>query len=360
MTRAALTILVLGVVVVAGVGVLLLAGGSNAAPVVETSVSVVAERSYTPKITATGGVRLIAGARVQVGAQVSGVVRRLAVTQGSAVARGDLIAELDDREAAARLADVRARVEQAVAESAQAATEFERAEALARTGGTSPQELLAVRTQAIRAGAALGSARATERLAQVALDQTRIRSPIDGVIASVTTHEGETVASSFAAPTFVTVVEPRRIECVALVDETDVGTVRVGQGATFTVDAYPGREFAGIVTAIAPDATIVSGVVDYEVTIRITATRAGLKPQMTANVTIAGDARRARVVASAAVRQSSQGLYVWLLRGRKPVRRAILVGARQLDITEVTAGLGVGDTVLVGGFPDVAAGGREP
>lgn len=354
MTRTAIAIVAALVLGATGGSALLLtrAGPDRTGPAPRATVQ---ERAYTPRITATGSVRLIAGSRVQVGSQVSGVVRHLAVTDGSRVAPGDLIAELDDREAQGRLADAAARVSLALADSAQAAIDLERVTALARADGATPQELLAAQTQRARADAALVSARAAEGLARVGLDHTRIRAPIGGLVASVTVHEGETVASSFAAPTFVTIVDPARIECVALVDETDIGRVAVGESAEFTVDAYPGRTFAGRVVQVAPDATIISGVVDYEVTVRIAGDRVGLKPQMTANVSIAAESRRALVVPSAAVRQGANGPYVWLVQNAQPVERAIVTGARQLDVTEIKSGLRPGDTVLTGGFPDEAA-----
>lgn len=323
---------------------------ADAAP---ASIAVVAMQEFTPRITSTGSVRLAAGARVNVGAQVSGVVMKLAVTQGSRVARGDLIAQLDDREARARLAEADARVLQLSSDSALAATELARVEALATAiRGATEQELSAARARHASAASQLQGARAQEALAQITLDRTVIRSPVSGVIASVTTHEGETVASSFTAPTFVTIVVPTQLECVALVDESDIGRVRVGQTAEFTVDSYPGDTFSGVVTRIAPDATIIGGVVDYEVTLRIVKDVSRLKPQMTANVTIGVETRRALVVPSMAVRQGAQGLYVWRLRGGKTERVVIAAGVRQLDVTEVTTGIVAGDTVLTAGFPE--------
>jgi RND family efflux transporter MFP subunit len=314
--------------------------------------AVAIERTFTPRITASGSVRLAAGARVAVGAQVSGVVRRLAVTQGARVHRGDLIAVLDDREARARMDDAEARIRQLVADSAQAAQDADRLETLFTTRSTTDQELLAARTARARSVAQLVAARAARELAAVTLDHTVIRAPLDGIVASVSTHEGETVASSFSAPTFVTIVDPARLECVAIVDETDIGRVRSGQEAEFTVDAFPGRTFTGVVTRVAPDATIIGGVVDYEVTIRITSPLDGLKPQMTANVTVAVDSRRALVVPTTAVRQGTDGLYVWRLTRGTPARVVVLAGARQLDVTEIRSGLAAGDTVLTGGFPE--------
>src|SRR5581483_8871508 len=114
----------------------------------------------------------------------------------------------------------------------------------------------------------------------------QIRSPITGTVASVSTQEGETVAASLAAPTFVTIIADHALELVAMVDETDIAAVRRGSTVSFTVDAYPSRSFPGVVSRIAPTATIVSGVVNYEVTIAIRKDAGLLKPDMTANVSI--------------------------------------------------------------------------
>ena len=351
MTRTTVVLLLVFVLGVTGIAALTLARRSDATDL-GASTAVAAERTFTPRITASGSVRLVAGARVAVGAQVSGVVRRLAVTQGARVRRGELIAVLDDRDARARLEDADARVRQLIADSTQAAQDAERLEVLLTSRSTTDQEVLAARTARARAVAQLAAARASRELASLNLDHTVIRAPVDGIVASVSTHEGETVASSFSAPTFVTIVDPTRLECVAIVDETDIGRVRAGQEAEFTVDAYPGRTFSGVVTRVAPDATIISGVVDYEVTIRITSPRDGLKPEMTANVTIAVDSRQGLVVPTAAVRQGTDGLYVWRLARGAPARVPVTAGARQLDVTEIRSGLAPGDTVLTSGFPE--------
>ncbi len=95
-----------------------------------------------------------------------------------------------------------------------------------------------------------------------------------GVVASVSTQEGETVAASFAAPTFVTLLDLARLEVWAYVDETDIGRIHRGQDATFTVDTYGDDEFAGRVTAIYPQAEIRDNVVNYVAVIRFDARRA--------------------------------------------------------------------------------------
>src|SRR5512142_2712065 len=141
-------------------------------------------------------------------------------------------------------------------------------------------------------GASLADARVTEAaaalaLARVQLEQARITAPIAGVVASVTTQEGETVSATLAAPTFVTIVDLARLELWAYVDETDIGRVQLGQPASFTVDAYPDRTFQGQVAAIYPKAEIRDNVVDYVVVVRFPPPPdQALRPEMTASVRI--------------------------------------------------------------------------
>jgi multidrug resistance efflux pump len=79
----------------------------------------------------------------------------------------------------------------------------------------------------------------------VDLEYVEIRAPISGTIASVSTQRGETVAASFATPTFVTIIQKDALEVVAMVDEADIGNVRPGEEATFTTETWPDFEFAG-------------------------------------------------------------------------------------------------------------------
>ena len=138
--------------------------------------------------------------------------------------------------------------------------------------------------------------------------------------------------------------------------KTDIGRVHVKDSVEFTVDAWPGRVFRGVVVSIAPDATILGGVVDYEVRVRIAGPVGDLKPQMTASVSIGGTPREALLVPTPAVRQSALGTYVWRLKSGGPERVPVVLGARQPDVTEVKSGLSPGDSVLTGGFPDSPAG----
>src|SRR5207248_1630317 len=133
----------------------------------------------------------------------------------------------------------------------------------------------------------VAGARANLDFAAAQLDYSKIVAPIGGVVASVATQEGETVAASFAAPTFVTLIDLSRLEVWAYVDETDIGRIRVGQPARFTVDTYGDQEFAGRVTAIYPRPEIRDNVVNYVTVIRFDPPRdRTLRPEMTTTVRI--------------------------------------------------------------------------
>ena len=115
-------------------------------------------------------------------------------------------------------------------------------------------------------------------MAQVDLSYVEIRAPISGTVASITTQQGETVAASFATPTFVTIIQEAALEVIAMVDEADIGNVRRGEKVVFTTETYPDHEFQGTVTRIAPVATVLSGVVNYQVAISIERDIALLRP----------------------------------------------------------------------------------
>jgi RND family efflux transporter MFP subunit len=343
------------VVLLAGttIGAIVLGGPTSSANQTNPApVAAAVQRDFAPRILSTGRISLLPGARIEVGARVSGVVVSLPVTQGSRVERDAVIARLDDRAARANLIQANTAVAELEAALQQQEQDLTRVEALAKIDGTTARELMAARTSVLTAQARLEGAKAARALAQLQLDYTVIRAPISGTVASVSTQEGETVAASLAAPTFVTLLDPTRIECIALVDETDIGGVQVGDQAEFTVDAYPGRVFHGVVISIAPDATLVGGVVDYEVRVKITDDVRALKPQMTASVTISSPARHALVIPSAAVRQSPVGTFVWRRKAGAIERIAVVLGTRQSDFSEVRSGIAAGDTVLTGGFPE--------
>ncbi|MHB9036017.1 MAG: efflux RND transporter periplasmic adaptor subunit [Armatimonadota bacterium] len=213
-----------------------------------------------------------------------------------------------------------------------------------------------VKEEAIRtARAQVAQARAALRYAETQLSYTRIVSPVNGVIASVSTQEGETIAAGLQAPTFVTIVDLSKLQVDALVDETDIGRVKVGDSAAFTVDSYPDEEFEGRVTAIYPKAIIDQNVVNYDVVVTITNPRGMLRPDMTANVTVnIATKNNVLAVPNKAIKHEEGTKIVYVIENGKPVRRRITTGWKDSDYTEITSGFREGERVVVGDIPGSA------
>ena len=193
-------------------------------------------------------------------------------------------------------------------------------------------------------------AAASLELAATQLEYGRIHAPIAGVVASVSTQEGETVAASLAAPTFVTLLDLTRLEVWAYVDETDIGRIRRGQAARFSVDTYAGHEFEGRVTEVYPQAAIRDNVVNYVTVVRFEPPPDHvLRPEMTATVTIGVELREdVLAVPRRAVRREDGRTFVRLRRGDGLERRWVETGSRDESHWEVVAGLSEGDEVAVG------------
>jgi RND family efflux transporter MFP subunit len=260
-----------------------------------------ATREIGNVVTTSGTVRLRTGAVVRVGAQVSGIIRRLNVTVGSKVERGAVIALVDPSAQLARLEQARAQIEIDRVARDKAIRDFDRVRKIAESGLIAVQQVDDLRWQVQLTGARIAKSESDLRAAQVDLSYTTIRAPISGTVASVSTQQGETVAASFAAPTFVTIVDDRALELVAMVDETDIAGVAPGESILFSVEAYPGREFKATVRRIDPTALIISGVVNYPVIAEISPDANDLKPDMTANIVITKASRAALILPDSAV-----------------------------------------------------------
>lgn len=245
-------------------------------------------RARDRQVKATGVIKARVGAEVRVGARISGVVDRLYVKVGDAVAKGDVLATLDDRDLVARRAGAEADLRRTEAELRYAEAEFRRNSELRAARVVAPSELdLAERGCAV-ARQQVEVARAALEFASIQLEYARITAPISGVVASVATQEGETVAASFAAPTFVTLIDLTRLEVWAYVDETDIGRIEPGLAARFTVDTYGEEEFPGTVATIYPKAEIRDNVVNYVTVVRFDPVAGRtLRPEMTTTVRIA-------------------------------------------------------------------------
>lgn len=304
-----------------------------------------ATRTLAVFVTTTGVVRLETGAEVRVGAQISGIVNKLNVTVGSRIRRGDVIADIDARPIEAQVNQGRTQVEMDQVALAKARRDLSRGQQLLSAGLAPRQQTEDLEWQYKIAEAKLANSQSDLAAAELTLSYTTIKAPISGIVSSVSTREGETVAAAFAAPTFVTIVQDNALELVAMVDETDIANVRPGDPVTFTVEAYTSREFPGTVKRIDPTATIVSGVVNYQVVIEIRKGLQFLKPDMTANISIQTAKRRTLVVPSAAIHRDGDRSFVYLLRDTRLEKQDVSVGARDATGTEIVRGLKPTDRV---------------
>ena len=241
---------------------------------------------------------------VTIGSELSGTVRKVLVDVNDKVKKGQLLVELDTAKlesqvlrSRASLASAQARLAQAVATTKEAIANLGRLEEVARLSGgkvPSASELDAGRATLDRARADETSARATVEDARAALstDETNlskasIRSPIDGVVLTRTVEPGNAVAASLQAVTLFTVAEDlTRLRLDVSVDEADVGSVKVGQDASFTVSAYPSRRYPATVTRVAYGSTKTDNVVTYTTRLDVDNQDLTLRPGMTATATI--------------------------------------------------------------------------
>ncbi|MFC1575321.1 efflux RND transporter periplasmic adaptor subunit [Gemmatimonadota bacterium] len=314
----------------------------------------VSRRDIGSTVLATGVIRPMVGAEVQVGSRVSGILQTLNVSIGDDVRAGQVLAELDPTEFQARLDQAEATLEMARVDEHFAAIDLNRARELFARGVIHQAELDSSDRTHQAAAANYRQAEANARSAEIQLDYTVIRAPVSGVVASVSTQVGETVAASFASPTFVTIIDLDRLEIWAYVDETDVGRVEVGQRARFTVDTYMDTDFEGVVTAIQPKAEIVDNVVNYVTLIEIGPTEGKtLRPEMTTTVNIVLEGREGVLtISNGAVRRDSEGVFAFVPSPQGLVRRSIRTGYRGTDYTEVVEGLEEGEEVVVGSVPN--------
>ncbi len=314
----------------------------------------VERRDIGSTVLATGVIRPQVGAEVQVGSRASGILQRLNVTVGDQIRAGEVLAELDPTEFQARLDQSMATLETAKVDERFTGIDLGRARELRASEAISRAELDGVERAHQVARARLMQAEASTRAAEIQLGYTVIRAPVSGVVASVSTQVGETVAASFASPTFVTIIDLDRLEIWAYVDETDIGRVEEGQTASFTVDTYPDTDFEGVVTAIQPKAEIVDNVVNYVTLIEIGPTEGKiLRPEMTATVNITLEGMEGVLtLPNGGVRRDSEGVFAYVLSSQGPERRAIRTGYRGRDYTEVVEGLVAGDEVVVGSVPN--------
>jgi HlyD family secretion protein len=241
--------------------------------------------TVTMTVTATG--TLSAVTTVQVGSQVSGVISRLSADFNSTVTKGQVLAELDPTPFQQQVEQRQADVTRMKVQADDARIKYERQRRLLEGGLTSQADVDAAEAQYKSARAQVAQAQASLNQSQTNLRYTRILSPIDGIVVDRQYDVGQTVAASFQAPTLFQIAQDlTKMQVQADVDQSDIGRVKVGQVARFSVDAYPEEEFRGRISQIRYNAQVNQNVVTYPVILEVSNPEGRLRPKMTANVTI--------------------------------------------------------------------------
>lgn len=241
-------------------------------------------------VTATGALEAVT--TVQVGSQISGTISALYADFNDQVKKGQVLAQLDPTFLKAQVSQAQADLEKATASVNLSSKEYERSLSLYQKNMISESEKDLALTNYELSVAQEKSAQANLDRAKTNLDYSIITSPIDGVVISRDVDVGQTVAASLQAPTLFTIAQDlTRMQVNTSIDEADIGKIKEGQEALFTVDAYPEKSFNGTVKQIRLSPEIVQNVVSYDVIIEVSNPKLLLKPGMTANVTILVDQR---------------------------------------------------------------------
>ncbi|MCB1511535.1 MAG: efflux RND transporter periplasmic adaptor subunit [Hyphomicrobiaceae bacterium] len=251
--------------------------------------------ALTVIVTATGSIQPTN--QVDVSSELSGTIKRVLVDFNSKVKVGQTLAELDTdklkasvQSARAKLAAAEAKIKDAEATALEKRLEFERKQRLAARKVTTEHDLQAAQAAHARAVAAVASAKADAaaaaadlKLNETNLLKTCICSPINGVVLKRNVEPGQIVASSLQAPVLFNIAEDlTKMEVQVNVDEADIGKVKEGQTATFSVDAYPNRKFKAVIRELRLGSEVVQGVVTYKAILSTDNSDMLLRPGMTA------------------------------------------------------------------------------
>ncbi len=247
------------------------------------------------------------------------------------------------------------------AEAAMAEANAQKQQAVAQQNQAKAQAQ-ASRSQVNQAQAQAAQAKASVDVAQVNLDHTVIKAPIDGVVVSRSVDVGQTVAASLAAPTvFLIANDLTRMQVLANIDEADVGQLNQNSKVSFTVDAYPTDTFRGTVSQVRLAPTTVQNVVTYTAVIDVANPDLKLKPGMTANVSIVvAESDHVLAVPNAALRfqpdnqpapakaARKAGSTVWKVANGQLTAVSVQTGVTDGVRTEIVSGdLQEGDTVAI-------------
>jgi len=307
---------------------------------------------------------------VEVGSEVSGRVLREFVDVNDEVRKGQIMAEIDPEslnstldQSQAQLRGAKDAVNLAQATASESARTLVRNQQLGKEGILSQSDLDAARSARDRDNASLHSAQENARVAKAAVDLTAskrqkatIRAPFDGVVLARLVEPGQTVTAGFQTPVLFKLAQDlKKMRLNVDIDEADVSRIRSGEAATFTVEAYPGRNFPSQVVSLQMAPKVSQNVVTYLAVLSVDNADRALLPGMTCTTTIQAETKRGvLVVPNSALRFTppigpgglaktgvnfADGKHrVWILKGVVPTPIEVKAGATDGRHTEILAG----------------------
>ncbi|MEL0082994.1 MAG: efflux RND transporter periplasmic adaptor subunit [Gammaproteobacteria bacterium] len=378
-------LVIIALLVIAIVTAIRLTGGD---PATQYQTALVERKELLIYVTATGA--LEPTNKVDVGIEVSGTIATVEVDYNDRVETGQVLARLDTAKLSAQVLQARATLESARARLliararlTEASNEFDRLQQVRElSGGKVPSQseldraeaaTLSARADETAAHAAIAEAEARLEVNETDLSKAIIRAPISGIVLNRTVDPGQTVAASLQTPVLFTLAEDlQQMELRVDVDEADVGRVTAGQQATFSVDAYPERDFPAEIKEVRFAPKTVEGVVTYETILTVDNSDLALRPGMTATADILVQRLTDVLLApNAALRftplpenidtgdrgsspqaSGSPVDQVWRLENGKPMAITVNAGASDGEMTEIgEATIGVGTPLIVRRLP---------
>lgn len=336
---------------------------------VHYTTQAVARGAVVRAVTATGTVN--PELTIIVGSYVSGVIQQLSCDFNTKVTHGQVCAKIDPRpyqtvvdQDRANLANAKAQLDKDMAALAYAKLTSERYARLVKQDSASRDAADSAKNNYDQAvaqveldQASIAQHQAALDAAQVNLDYTNITSPVDGTVVSRNVTMGQTVAASFQTPTlFLIATDLTKMQVDTNVSESDIGAIKLGDSASFTVEAFPDRHFEGTATQIRQAPQTIQNVVTYDVVVSVANKDLVLMPGMTATTKVV-TARRDNVIRipdqalrykPAGMRAGSGGAQVWVLRDNQPTPVALTLGLDDDSFSEVLSGdLKPGDIMIL-------------
>lgn len=341
MNKKIMMIILIGSLVISGVGCLFY--GWNRQEKKDTyTLGKVSRSDIRMIVDATGTIKPVNS--VNLSATASGTLEHVYVKQNETVAKGQILATIESK-------SLTSTMEQAKNTLENKKSYYNRLNHLYEQGAIAYQTMDDARLSYL-------NAQADYTKAQADVNDTVIISPLDGVVIGEPMQEGETVSQGLSSQmVIVTVADLSSMKIELLVDETDIGEVAFGQTVSFTVDAYPGKVFHGIVSDISKkeysssSSSTTSSVVYYTVYVSINADEiSGLYPSMTARAEIMGrESKNALVVPVTALRSDTTGSYVYVKNGNDVTKVYVKTGITTDKDVEVISGLNEDDQIVVSG-----------